>query len=76
MTHYRECSGLVRTTGGDVLPIEDVGTFFFDLMSDSEAFDFQLLNVEFFPQLSHNLSSLQQFTATYYPCFGTKNGVE
>ena len=65
MTNYRECSGLVRTTGGDVLPIEDVETFSFDLMSDSEAFDVKLLNVALFPQLNHNLSSLQQHTATY-----------
>ncbi|CAM9418465.1 unnamed protein product, partial [Ascophyllum nodosum] len=25
MTNYRECSGTVRTAGGDVLPIEGIG---------------------------------------------------
>ena len=76
MTNYRECSGIVRTAGGGVLPIEGVGDLLLRFLSDSEAFDIQLLNVAFVPQLSHNLLSLQQFTAARHTYFGTKNGVE
>ena len=76
MTNYRECSGIVRTASGDVLPIEGVGDIFRRFPSDSGAFDIQLLNVAFVPQLSHNLLSLQQFTAARYTYFGTENGVE
>ena len=75
MTNYRECSGIVRTAGGDVLPIEGVGDIFLRFLSDSGAFDIQLLNVAFVPQLSHNLLSLQQFTAAHHTYFRTKNGV-
>ena len=75
MTNYRECSGIVRTAGGDVLPIEGVGDILLRFLSDSGAFDIQLLNVAFVPQLSHNLLSLQQFTAAHYTHFRTKNGV-
>ena len=66
MTNYRECSGTVRTAGGDVLPIEGVLLRF---PSDSGAFDIQLLNVAFVPQLSHNLLSLQQFTAAHHTSY-------
>ena len=76
MTNYRECSGIFRTAGGDVLPIEGVGDILLRFLSDLGAFDIQLLNVAFVPQLSHNLLSLQQFTATHYTYFGMKNGVE
>ena len=76
MTNYRECSGIVRAASGDVLPIEGVGDIFRRFPSDSGAFDIQLLNVAFVPQLSHNLLSLQQFTAARHTYFGTKNGVE
>ena len=76
MSSYRECSRIVRTAGGDVLPIEGVGDILLRFPSDSGAFDIQLLNVAFVPQLSHNLLSLEQFTAAHHTCFGTKNGVE
>ena len=76
MTNYRECSGIVRTAGGDVLPIEGVGDILLRFPSDSEAFDIQLLNVAFVPQLSHNLLSSQQFRVAHHTYFGTKNGVE
>ena len=58
MTNCRECSGIVRTAGGDVLPIESVGDILFRFLSDSGAFDIQLLNVAFVPQLSHNFWGL------------------
>ena len=76
MTIYRECSGINRTAGGDVLPIEGVGDILLRFPSNSGAFDIQLLNVAFVPQLSHNLLSLQQFTAAHHTYFGTINGVE
>ena len=75
MTNYHECNGIVRTAGGDVLPIEDVGDILLCFLSDSGAFGIQLLNAAFI-QLSHNLLSLQQLTATHHTYFGTKNGVE
>ena len=59
MTNYRECSGIVRTAGGDVLPTESVGDILLRSPSDSGAFDIQLSNVAFIPQLSHNLLLLQ-----------------
>ena len=49
MTSYCECSGIVRTAGGDVLPIEGVGDILLRFPSDSEPFDIQLLNVAFVP---------------------------
>ena len=55
---------------------EGVGDILIRFPSDSGAFDIQLLNVAFVPQLSHNLLSLQQFTAAHHTYFGTKNGVE
>ena len=76
MANYRECSGIVRTAGGDVLPIDGVGDILLRFPSDSGAFDIQLLNVAFVPQLSHNLLSLEQFTAAHHTYFGTKNGVQ
>ena len=76
MTNCRECSGIFRTAGRDVLPIEDVGDILLRFPSDSGAFDIQLLNVAFVPQLGHNLLSLQRFTAGHHTYFGTKNGVE
>ena len=76
MTNYGECSGIARTAGDDVLPIEGVGDILLRFPSDSGAFDIQLLNVAFVPQLSHKLLSLQQFTAAHHTYFGTKNGVE
>ena len=76
MTNYRECSGIVRTAGGDVLPIEGVGDILLRFPFDSGAFDIQLLNITFVPKLSHNLLSLQQFTAAHHTYFGTENGVE
>ena len=76
MTNCRECSGIVRTAGGDVLPIEGVGDILLRFPSDSGAFDIQLLNVVFVLQLSHNLLSLQQFAVANHTYFGTKNGVE
>ena len=76
MTNHRECSGFVRTAGGDVLPIEGVGDILLCFLSDSGAFYIQLLNVAFVPHLSHNLVPLQQFTASHHTYFGTKNGVE
>ena len=66
MTNYREYSGIVRTAGGDVLPIEGVGDILLRFPSDSEALDNQLLNNAFVPQLSHNLLLLQQFTAAHH----------
>ena len=66
MTNYRECSGIVRTAGGNVLPTESVGDILLHFPFDSGAFDIQLLNVAFIPQLSHNLSPLQQFTAAHH----------
>ena len=75
-TNYRECSGIIGTAGGDVLRIEGVGDILLRVLSDSGAFDIQLLNVAFVTQLSHNLLPLQQFTAAHYTYFGTKNGVE
>ena len=74
--NYRECSGIVRTTGGDILPIEGVGDVFLRFRSDSDAFDAQLLNVAFVPRLSQNLLSLQQFTASNNTYFRAKDGVE
>ena len=63
MTNYCESSCIVRTAGGDVLPIEGVGDTILRYSSDSGAFEIQLLNVAFVPQLRHNLlplhSSLQ-----------------
>ena len=47
MINYRECSGIVRTAGGDVLPTEGVGDILLRFLSDSGAFDIQLLNVAF-----------------------------
>ena len=76
MTNYRECSGIVKTAGGDALPIESVRDILLRFLSDSGAFDIQVLDVAFVPQLSHNLLSLQQFTVAHYKYFGTKNGVE
>ena len=76
MINYHECSGTDRTAGGDVLPIEGIGDILLCLLPESGAFDIQLLNVAFVPQLSHNLLSLQQFTAAHHTHFGTKNGVE
>ena len=76
MTNYRECSGTVRTAGGDVLPIEGVGDILLRFLYDSGVFNIPLLNVAFVPQLSHNILSLQQFTPAHYIYFGTKNGVE
>ena len=64
--NYRECSGIVRTAGGDVLSIEGVGNIFLHFLSDSGAFDIQLLTAAFVPQLSHNRLSLQQFTAIHH----------
>ena len=63
MTNYHECSGMVSTAGGDVLPIKGVGDILLRFLSDSVAFGIQLFNVAFGPQLNHNLfchySSLQ-----------------
>ena len=39
MTNYRECSGIVRTAGGDVLLIEGFGDILLRFLSDSGAFD-------------------------------------
>ena len=39
MTNYREKGGIVRTAGGDVLPIEGVGDILLRFLSDSGAFD-------------------------------------
>ena len=49
MINYRECSGIIRTAGGDVLPIEGVGGILLRFPSDSGEFDIQLLNVAFVP---------------------------
>ena len=68
MTNYRECNGIVRTAGGDVLPIEGVGDTLLRFLSDSGAFDIQLLSVAFVPQLS--------LTTAHHTYFGTKNDVE
>ena len=76
MTNYRECSGIVRTAGGDIFPIEGVGDILLRFLSESGAFDIQLLNAAFVPQLSHNFLSLQQLTAARHTSFGTKNGME
>ena len=59
-----------------LLPIEGVGDILLRFPSASGAFDIQLLNVAFVPQLSHNLLSLQQLTAAHHTYFGTKNGAE
>ena len=59
MTIYREYNINVRTAGGDVLPIEGVGDTLLRFLSDSGAFDIQLLNVAFVSQLGHKLLSLQ-----------------
>ena len=74
--NYRECSGTVRTAGGDVLTVEGVGDILLRFLSDSGAFDIQLLNVALVPQLSQNLLSLQQFAAFHNTYFSTKNDVE
>ena len=66
MTNYCECSGIVKTAGGDVLPTEGVGDDLLRFLSDSKSFDIQLLNVGFVPQLSRNMLSLQQFTAAHH----------
>ena len=76
MKNCCECSRIVRTAGGDVLPIESVGDSLLRFLSDSGAFDVQHLSVAFVPQLSHNVLSLQQLTATNHTYFGTKNDVE
>lgn len=39
VTKYRKCSGIVRTAGDEVLPIEGVGNIYLRFGSDSEAFD-------------------------------------
>ena len=52
MINYRECSGIVKTAGGDVLPIEGVGGILLRFLFDSEAYDIQLLNVAFVPHYS------------------------
>ena len=57
MTNYRESSGIFRTADGNVLPIEGVGDILLCFMSDSRAFDIQLLNVAFVLQLSRSLLS-------------------
>ena len=49
MTNYHECSRMVSTAGGDVLPIEGVGGILLRFLSDSVAFDIQLFNVAFVP---------------------------
>ena len=59
ITDYHECSAIVRTAGGDVPTIKGVGDILLRFLSDSEAFDIQLLNVAFVLQLSDNLLSLQ-----------------
>ena len=59
ITDYHECSAIVRTAGGDVLTIKGVGDILLRFLSDSGAFDIQLLNVAFGLQLSDNLLSLQ-----------------
>ena len=55
MANCRECSGIVRTAGGDVLPIGGVGDILLRFLSNSGAFDIHLLNVAFASKLSHNL---------------------
>ena len=76
MTNYHDYSGIVRTAGGDELPIEGVGDILLRFPSDSGAFDIQLLIVTLVPQLNHKLLPLQQFTAAHHTYVGTKNGVE
>ena len=76
ITNHRECSAIVRTAGGDVLPIKGDRDILLRFLSDSGAFDIQLLNAAFVPLLSPNLLSLQQFTAAHHTYFDTKNGVE
>ena len=76
MINYRECSGIVRTAGCDVLSIEGVEDIFLHFLSDSGAFDIQLSTVASVPQLSHNRLPLQQFTAIHHTYFRTKNDVE
>ena len=76
MTNYRECSGIVRTAGGDVPPIEGVGDILLRFLSYSGTFDIPLLNVAFVSQLSHNRLSLRQLTVTHHTYFGTKINVE
>ena len=72
MINYREYSGVVRTAGDDVLSIEGIEDILLRFPYDSGAFDIQLLNVAFVPQLSHNLLSLQQFTAAHHTYFSAK----
>ena len=72
ITNHRECSAIVKTAGGDALPIKGVRDILLRFLSDSGAFDIQLLNAAFVPQLSHNLLSLQQFTAAHQTYFDTK----
>ena len=76
ITNHRECSAIVKTAGGDALPIKGIRDILLRFLSDSGAFDIQLLNAAFAPQLSHNLLSLQQFTAAHHAYFDTKNCVE
>ena len=66
VTIYREYSINFRTAGGDVLPIEGVGDTLLRFLSDSGAFDIQLLNVAFVSQLGHKLLSLQYFTTVHH----------
>ena len=76
MANSRESSGIVRTAGGDVLPIGDIGDIPLRFLSDSGAFDIQLLNVAFASKLNHDLLLLQQFTAAHHTYFGTKDCAE
>ena len=46
-TNCRECSGIVRTAGGGVLSIGGIEGILVHFLSDSGAFDVQLLNVAF-----------------------------
>ena len=59
ITNYHECSGIVRTAGGDVLMIKGVGDILLRFLSDSGVFDIQLLNIACVPQLSDNLLPFQ-----------------
>lgn len=54
--YYRECSGIVRIAGGDILQIEGV-VIVLRFRSNSYAFDVQLSNAAFVSRLSHNLLS-------------------
>ena len=48
ITNYHECSAIASTAGGDVLTIKGVGDILLRFLSDSGAFDIQLLTLHLY----------------------------